>query len=87
MNYLDQQINEYENSLSHPDKMWVVMFPDDPEWKNGNWSDPTTDRYEAEQIYWRAKDMGEDVSIGYFYEGNWISDWRENLKEFREVRI
>ena len=80
--YQDTRQIDYENSLSHPDKMWVVMYNE-----HRNWSEPTTDRYEAEQEYWSAKDSGEDVSFGYYYEGSFTGKWEENIKEFRPVNL
>lgn len=82
MNYLSQQLSDHENSLTYPDKLWVVMYNE-----LENWSDPVADRYEAEQIYWSAKDIGEDVSFGYTYDGSFNSRWIDNIRNFVEVKI
>jgi len=82
MNYLSREQFNHEDSLTYPDRLWVVMYNDDQ-----NWSNPITDKHEAEQEYWRAKDSGENVEIGYTYEGRFTSRWSDNINEFNSVRL
>jgi len=82
MNYLDKELHEYQDSLTYPDKLWLVVYPD-----LEYWSEPTTDRHEAEMTYWQAKDEGENVEFGWIWDGNLTSRWIDNIRQFRPVNL
>lgn len=84
MNLDERILQDYYNHSegSEPKRLYVVMYNE-----LENWSDPVSDRYEAEQIYWSAKDSGEDVSFGYAYDGSFNSRWIDNIRNFVEVKI
>lgn len=86
MNLDERILQDYYNHSEgrEPERLYVVMYIDE---NVENWSDPVADRYEAEQIYWSAKDAGENVSFGYTYKGRFNSRYANNIKEFREVKI
>lgn len=81
--YLENDRELFESTLTPPDKLWLVM-DDDNEIHT-----PYNDKYEAEQLYWSMKDVGENVRIGYIWDGSITGSmpYKEVERNFKEVRI